>query len=114
MAVIGTPVSIDMERTEDDTNDVVVLLTNDDGTPATVTNWTGILSIGSSNDAPLSPPKTYPGLGGANGLIAFDMDGFDVPIGSYKYDIRITDTVSSDTPARVYFKGKFKVTPRID
>lgn len=115
MATIGAVVTMDIERSEDDTNDIVVLLTEEDGvTPANVENWTAVLSVGSSNDAALAPPKTFPGLGGLNGLVSIDMDGFDVPKGSYKYDIRITDTVSADNPSRVYFKGKFKVTPRIN
>ena len=115
MAEIGAPVSMDITRSEGDTNDIVVLLTEEDGvTPASVNGWTGVLSIGSTNDTALVPPKTYNGSGGASGLVSFNMNGFDVPIGSYKYDIRITDTTSGDTPARVYFKGKFKVTPRIN
>lgn len=114
MAEIGAPVSMDITCSEDDTRDIVVLLTNDDGSAADILNWTGVLSIGSTNDTALAPPKTYPGLGAANGLMSFNMNGFDVPKGSYKYDIRITDTVSPDQPARVYFKGKFKVTPRIN
>lgn len=114
MAEIGAPVAMDIQRSEGDTNDIVVLLTNADGTPATVVGWTGALSVGSTNDVALSPPKTYTGLGASGGLVSFNMNGFDVVKGSYKYDIRITDTVTGDTPARVYFKGKFKVTPRIN
>jgi|GEM_PF-6494171 hypothetical protein len=112
--LIGAPTLIDMTRSEDDTNDVVVHLTNEDGTDAVVIGWTAVLSIGSSDDLALSPPKTFPGLGVTGGLIPINMSSFDVVKGSYKYDIRITDTVAGDAPARVYFKGKFKVTPRIN
>lgn len=113
MAEIGAPVSQDLTRTEDDTNDIVVHLTNDDGTDAEVTNWTAMLSLGIDADTALVLPKTYTGTGTAGGLIPIDMATFDVPVGSYRYDIRIRDTVTSDHPARVYFKGKFKVTARI-
>ena len=114
MAEIGGVVIMDIARTEGDTNDIVVLLKNDDGTPADVDGWTAVLSIGTDDDTPLAPPKTYPGVGGANGLVSIDMDGFDVPPESYKYDIRIRDTDAADQPFRVYFKGKFKVGKRIN
>ena len=115
MAVeVGLPAMIDLVRAEGDSNDVVVHLLNTDGTSATVVGWTGVLSVGVDADSPLAPPKTYPGVGVSGGLLPINMNGFDVPIGSYKYDIRIIDTVTGDTPARVYFKGKFRVTPRIN
>jgi hypothetical protein len=114
MADVGIYETVDLARTEGDTDDVVVHLTNADGTDATVIGWTAILSVGTDADTPLAPPKTYNGTGVAAGLIPINMNGFDVPIGSYKYDIRITDTVTGDTPVRVYFKGKFKVTARIN
>ena len=112
--LIGTPVVIDITRSEDDTNDIVVHLTNADGTSAAVIGWTGILSIGVDGDTALVPPKTYTGTGVAGGLVPLNMSGFNVTQGSYKYDIRVTDTVTGDQPVRVYFKGKFKVTPRIN
>lgn len=112
--LIGAVIALDITRTEDDTNDIVVHLTNEDGTDATVVGWTALLSIGSDADTPLSPPKTYSGTGTTGGLIPINMNGFDVPPADYKYDIRITDTVTGDAPARVYFKGKFKVTTRIN
>ena len=111
---IGTHVTINLVRTENDTNDIVVHLTNEDGTDATVVGWTALLSVGSDGNTPLAPPKTYNGTGVTAGKIPINMNGFDVPIGTYNYDIRITDTVTGDTPARVYFKGKLKVTERIN
>lgn len=114
MAEVGGTVAIDITRTEGDTDDIVVHLTNADGTDADVVGWTAQLSIGTDADTPLSPAETYSGTGISGGLIPINMATFDVPIGSYKYDIRITDTVTGDTPARVYFKGKFKVTARIN
>jgi hypothetical protein len=93
---------------------LTVHLTNADGTDATVVGWTATLSIG--NDADTGPiiGGTFTGTGIAGGLIPIDMNTFALAIGSYKYDIRITDTVTGDTPARVYFKGSFKVTSRIN
>lgn len=111
---LGLFVEYDLTRSEGDTTDVIAHLLNADGTNATVIGWTGVLSVGNDNDTPLAPPKTYAGTGVAGGLIPMNLNGFDIPIGSYKYDIRIIDTVTGDTPARVYFKGKFKVTPRIN
>jgi len=111
---IGDPIFVDILRSEGDTDDIVVQLLNPDGTVATVVGWTAILSVGISNDTPTAPPYTFNGVGATLGLVAINMNGFAVPIGSYKYDIRITDTVTGDTPARVYFKGGFKVTPRIN
>lgn len=111
---VGTHVTVNIVRSEDDTNDIVVHLTNEDGTDATVVGWTAVLSIGSDNNTPLAPAQTYNGTGLTAGKIPINMNGFNCPIGTYKYDIRITDTVTGDTPARVYFKGGFKVTERIN
>jgi len=111
---VGTPETMHITRSEGDTDDIVVHLTNDDETDAEVTGWTAVLSVGLDADTPLTPPKTFPGTGVSGGNIPINMSGFDVPIGSYKYDIRIVDTVTGDAPARVYFKGRFKVTPRIN
>ena len=111
---VGSPVTINILRSEDDTNDIVCSLTNEDGTAATVAGWTAVLNIGSDAATPLSPAQTYNGVGVSNGKIPINMNGFNCPVGSYKYDIRITDTVTGDTPARVYFKGSFKVVDRIE
>jgi len=111
---IGTTVTINILRAEDDTNDIVVHLTNEDGTDATVVGWTAVLNIGLDANTPLVPPQTYNGTGVSGGKIPINMNGFNCPTGSYKYDIRITDTVTGDTPSRVYFKGSFKVTERIN
>lgn len=112
---IGGVTTCDIVRSENDTDDIVVHLTNADGTDATVIGWTAVLSIGPDADNVGSGYQaTYTGTGIAGGLIPIDMNPFNVPDGSYKYDIRITDTVTGDTPARVYFRGKFKVNTRID
>jgi hypothetical protein len=112
---IGAPVKCNLERSEDDNDDLTVHLTNADGTDASVVGWTAVLTIGHDNDVgPISPGGVFTGTGIAGGLIPIDMATFAVPVGSYKYDIRITDTVTADTPARVYFKGNFKVTTRIN
>ena len=111
---IGKAIVCDLVRSEDDTDDIVVHLVDpdDETVDANVLNWTAVLSVGPDNDS--APVQTFNGVGIAGGLIPIDMAGFAVPKGSYKYDIRITDTVTGDTPARVYFKGKMKVTPRIN
>lgn len=111
---IGTPETVNIVRTEDDTNDIVIHLTNADGTDATVTGWTAVLSLGLDNNTPLSPPQTFTGVGTIGGKIPINMNGFNVAIGTYSYDVRVTDTVTLDTPSRTYFKGKFKVTERIN
>jgi hypothetical protein len=112
--IIGTPFICNLERSEDDTDDVTVHLT-DNGVDADVTGWSAILSVGTDNDnLVVVGQATYTGIGIAGGLFIIDMNLFDIVKGSYKYDIRITDTVSGDTPSRVYFKGSFKVTPRIN
>ena len=111
---VGSHVTYNIVRSEDDTNDIVVNLTNADGTAATVVGWTAELNIGLDANTPLVPPQTYTGTGISGGKIPINMNGFNCPVGSYKYDIRITDTVTGDTPARVYFKGGFKVTERIN
>ena len=111
---IGAYEAIDLTRSEDDTDDVVVHLVNADLTDATVTGWTAVLTVGVDSDTVNTPPASFTGTGTSGGLIPINMNGFAVAKGSYKYDIRITDTVTGDTPARVYFKGKFKVTPRIN
>lgn len=111
---VGTAVTYNIVRSEDDTNDIVCHLTNADGTDASVVGWTAVLSIGSDSATPLSPAQTYNGTGASGGKIPINMNGFSCPVGSHKYDIRITDTVTGDTPARVFFRGSFKVVERIE
>jgi len=114
MTDIGDVVTVNLIRSEDDTDDVVVHLTKVDGTDADINGWTGILAVGPTNDTATSPQTTFNGAGVAGGLMVFNMATFAVPKGTYKYDIRITDTITGDVPRRVYFKGKMKVTPRIN
>jgi len=110
---IGAPLTCDFERTEDDTDDITVRLRDNAGALVDTTAWTGELSIGADKDA--TPDVTFAGVGtGVDGLIVFDMNAFAQAIGNYKYDIRLTDGGPADDPARVYFKGSFKVTARIN
>ena len=110
---LGAPIECNLTRTEDDTDDITVRLKDSAGALVDTTNFTGTLSIGTDKDA--APTATFAGAGtGVDGLIVFDMNLFAVPIGSYKYDIRLIDGNPADNPARVYFKGSFKVTPRIN
>jgi hypothetical protein len=111
---LGSPIFCDIERSEDDTNDLNVHLVDALGIDANVVAWVAQLSIGSDNNTALVPAQLYNGVGTAGGLIPIDMNAFNLTVGSYRYDIRITDTVTSDSPVRVYFKGSFKVTPRVN
>src|SRR5262245_1805856 len=115
MADFGEPLVQNMVRTEDDTNDIVLHVKKADGTDQDVVGWTAELSIGdASTFAPLAPPQVYAGLGSSGGLVSINMNGFNCPVGTYRYDIRVTDTVTGDSHARVYVKGKIKVTERIN
>lgn len=107
----GEPISCNISRKEDDSDDITVALTDSTGAAATVVGWTAELNIGASKDG--TPLATFSGVGIAGGLIPIDMATFALTPGSYFYDIRITDTVTPDTPARVYFEGKFKVVDRV-
>jgi len=111
----GLPLVCDLSRSEDDTLDISFHFTNNDGSDSDVDTWTAVLSVGSDKDTLLiGSQATYPGTGIPAGLIPIDFDLFDIPIGSYKYDLRITDTVSADTPSWVVAVGSFKVTARIN
>ncbi len=113
--VFGAPLICDLTRFVNDTLDLSFHFTQPDGSDADVDTWTAQLSVGSDNDNLIvSGQATYPGLGIPAGLILVDFDLFDIPVGSYKYDLRVTDTVSPDTPSWVVAKGSFKVTVRID
>jgi len=114
--VIGKPTQCDLERSEGDTDDIVFHFKDSAGASIDTTGFNGTLSIGSDKDTLLvGPTATYTGTGtGVDGLISIDMNGFDVPIGSYKYDLRVVQSALGDMPARVYAKGAFKVTERID
>lgn len=104
----GSPVECDIERREDDTDDITVRFSSG---AADVIGWTAELSISEVKDG--APVATFSGTGIAGGLIPIDMDGFAVVVGNYKYDIRVVDTVTADAPSRVYLIGSFKVLPRI-
>lgn len=113
--VFFEPLIADIVVSEDDSQDIPFHFTvAGTGVDADILGWTGTLSIGSDDDTSLVPPKTFTGTGLAAGLIIIDMAGFDVPKGSHKYDLRMIDTVSGDSPARVWVKGSFKVKPRIN
>jgi len=111
---LGVVVTCNLTRSEDDTDDLTVHLTDSVGADAVIIGWTAQLSVGLDNDTALVPAQNFNGVGIAGGLIPIDMASFSLAIGSYKYDIRIVDTVTADSPARVYFKGSFKVTPRVN
>lgn len=109
---LGAVIVCDITRTEDDTDDINAHLNNADGTPAVVIGWIATLSI--SDSANGTPLATFTGTGIAGGDMPIDMALFALAIGSYKYDIRVQDTVTPDTPERVYWRGSFKVTARIN
>lgn len=110
----GKPVLCNLQRKEDDTDDITVHLTDPvTGDDALVVGWTAQLDVSLTKDGVPLASGTFNGVGIAGGNIPIDMSSFDIATGNYFYDIRITDTVTGDTPARVYFNGKFKVTDRI-
>lgn len=114
-STFGLPLVCDLSRKENDTVDISFHLKNADGTDADITGWTAVLSVGSDKDTLLvGSQATYPATGLSGGILPVDMALFDIPIGSYKYDVRITDTVTGDTPAWVIAEGSFKVTARIN
>lgn len=113
--VFGLPLTCDLTRYVDDTLDISFHFTNSDGTDADITGWTAVLSVGSDKDnLIITAQATYPGTGIAGGIMPIDFNLFDIPAGSYKYDLRVIDTVSPDSPAWVVAQGSFKVTVRID
>lgn len=109
---IGAVVVCDITRSEDDTDDINAHLNNADGTDALVIGWTATLRVSDSQDG--TPLASFSGVGIAGGDMPIDMATFALAIGSYKYDIRVIDTVTPDSPARVYWRGNFKVTARIN
>ena len=114
---IGAPAICDLTRSEDDTDDIIFEFKDKAGALIDTTSWTGTISIGSTNDLiETGFVVTYTGTGsGADGRVSIDMNLFDVPKAfSGKYDLRIVDGSVGDSPSRVYVKGSFKVTPRIN
>ncbi len=110
----GKPVLCNLQRKEDDTDDLTVHLTDPvTGLDATVVSWIATLDVSLSKDGVPISGGTFTGTGIAGGNIPIDMNPFAIAPGSYFYDIRIVDTITGDSPGRVYFEGKFKVTDRI-
>lgn len=114
----GKPVLCNLTRKEDDTDDITVHLTDPetDG-DAVVVGWTATLEVSLTRDGAPVVGGTFTGVGAAlspsDGNIIIDMNSFAIAPGTYFYDVRIIDTVTGDTPARVFFEGKFKVKDRI-
>lgn len=109
---VGIPLEVNIEVRENDTLDHLVHCTVADGSDANVVGWTALLSIGPNKDD--APTITFAGVGLAGGILQFNMAAFALVKGTYKYDIRVTDTVTLDNPARVYMFGKYTVKPRIN
>ncbi len=116
-AFVGKPVLCNLTRREDDTDDITVHLTDRETlTDSIVQGWTAQLDISLTKGGAPIVGGTFTGVAVASpsdGNIPIDMASFAVALGNFFYEIRITDTVTSDTPTRVYFEGKFKVTDRI-
>jgi len=113
---IGQAEECNIEVYEDDTEDFVVSLNNVDGTPATVENWVATMVIADAKGGAgtVAGVNTYIGTApavSANGQIAIDMALFDLPAGSYFYQIRTVDPLG-DTPGKTRFFGKVKVLAR--
>jgi len=114
---IGRAEECDIEVYEDDTEDFVVTLLDDTGAAAAVENWTATLVVSDTKGGAgtAAGVNTYTGTApavSANGEIAIDMNLFDLPTGSYFYQIRTVDTVTADSPGKTRFFGKFKVLAR--
>ena len=113
---LGDVVVCNLVRREDDTDDITVRLRDSAGALIDTTGFTANLRVSATSDG--TPLATFAGVAAAspaqpNGLIVIDMNSFAIAPGSYKYDIRITDSNPADNPARVYFAGSFKVKDRI-
>lgn len=109
---IGKAIVCDLERSEGDTDGLPWRFTSG-GTPVDTTGWSGTISVGLTDDDLLTGGATnqYTGSGsGSDGLVTIDFSAFDIPIGNYKYDIRI----NTGSGERVYARGKFVVKKRIN
>lgn len=110
-STLGKALKCNIERTEDDTNNITVKMTN----PATgalvdTTGFTGTLSI-DFDPVDDSADSTFAGTGlGVSGLVEYDMGAFAAPIGSHAYDILIVDAAAD---SRKYVFGTMKVVERI-
>lgn len=110
--IFGKPVECDMERSEDDTDDIAFRLLSGGVAIADADGFTGTFNIGTAKDS--ANIFTAAGLGEVLGpSIIFDMTGFSVTPASYFWSARYTDTNIGDTPSRVFARGKIKVTERI-
>lgn len=119
-APIGQALECPIEVYEADTEDFVVHLDNPasaGGGDAAVENWTATLVIADKKGDPGTGlgVNTYTGTAlavDALGDIPIDMALFDLPAGTYAYQVRTVDTVTGDSPAKTRFHGKFKVLAR--
>jgi len=116
---VGKPVLCNLTRREDDTDDITVHLTDRSGdvaVDAIVQGWTAQLLISLTKGGAPVAGGTFNGTAVASpsdGNIPIDMSTFALTTANLFYEIRVTDTVTSDSPARIFFEGKFKVTDRI-
>jgi hypothetical protein len=110
----GEPVLCNLVRREDDTDDLTVHITDPvTESDAAVVGWTVTLDISATKGGVPVAGGTFTGTGIAGGNLPIDMNLFALVPATYYHDIRIVDTVTPDTPGRVYFTGKFKVIDRV-
>lgn len=106
---LGKALKCNFERSEDDTDDIILRLRDVDGVLIDTTNFTAVMVLDVDGDDVAD--HTFNGTGsGVDGLITLDFSTFAAPIGDYTHDITITDTTGAQ---RVYFRGSFKVVERI-
>lgn len=124
MADVGVPTECDIERRRGDTKTIVIRLTTD-GSPVDVTGYTATLTINTVKApnidvSPVEGQQIFQAVGaalsspGTDGKIAFPMAQFAaspyVPVGSYFYDVQITDVAGEIFTPLI---GKFKVVQDI-
>ena len=116
-AFVGKPVLCNLTRREDDTDDITVHLTDPvTNSDAIVQGWTATLLISETKGGAVIAGGTFTGTAAASpsdGNIPIDMNSFALTVSNRFYEIRIIDTVTSDTPGRIFFEGKFQTTNRI-
>lgn len=117
---IGAPAECDFERRRGDTKDIAIRLTQDGSAIASAEGYSALLTINTSKtpDPDASPAvgtQIFQAAGAPNSpatdaILRFDFSGFAgspyVPVGSYFYDIQITDPGGEVSTPQI---GKFVV-----
>ena len=122
---IGAPTECDIEKRRGDTKDISILLKDSSGAVLDVSGYTALLTINTSktpdiDSSPVVGEEIFQASGapnspGTDGILRFDFAAFGgsphVAVGSYFYDVQITDTDSEIfTPLIGAFKVKQDIT----